>query len=160
MKHIAELIGSSLLLTRRLTQGLLPVRPIKEGLASALVSLAKRTRELYCVSCRCTIVRPSMVHNNTKATHLYYIAQEAVTNAARHSGASRISVRLRVGEKAGRLTVTDNGKGLPADARRGPGMGLRIMEHRATMIGGVLSVKPNTRTAGGTQVTCTFENLA
>ncbi len=51
-----------------------------------------------------------------------------------------------------RLSVHDDGVGLPADGRRGTGMGLRIMAHRAAMIGGTFSVEPEP--AGGTTVTC------
>ncbi len=52
------------------------------------------------------------------------------------------------------LIVQDDGRGMPKDADKHPGMGLRIMEYRASAIGGQLRVRSN---AGrGTVVVCTF----
>lgn len=80
----------------------------------------------------------------------YRIAQEAITNAARHSGASQCKVRLDSDEQAGILIleVTDDGRGLRAEYR--PGVGLYSMHERATELGGycIVEVIPE----GGTRV--------
>jgi two-component system sensor histidine kinase UhpB len=69
---------------------------------------------------------------------VYRIAQEALTNAVRHSGASHIDLELEVGADRLTLRVTDNGAGLPAAAPEGPG--IRGMRERALLIGGRLHI--------------------
>jgi nitrate/nitrite-specific signal transduction histidine kinase len=56
------------------------------------------------------------------------------------------------------LMVYDNGVGLPTDVAERRGMGLRIMHHRARMIGAILEVQRGTY--GGTRVICTLDNPA
>jgi signal transduction histidine kinase len=77
----------------------------------------------------------------------YRIALEAVTNAARHSGASRIDVRLSAEPGALGVEVSDDGAGFAADAR--PGVGLASMRERAAELGGWCTVAPQSR---GTRV--------
>src|SRR5690606_2116916 len=71
------------------------------------------------------------------ATHLYRVAQEATTNAARYARAKSIAIELRTVGRKLQLTIADDGIGLSAGlAQRTPGMGLKIMEYRARMLGG------------------------
>lgn len=72
-------------------------------------------------------------------THLFRICQEALTNVARHSGAS--SVRIRLGERGDKVTLTiaDNGKGLPPGPAEDRGMGLIGMRARARSAGGEMT---------------------
>jgi signal transduction histidine kinase len=73
---------------------------------------------------------------------LYRVAQEALTNAIRHSGASRISVRLREAEGQVWLSVTDDGCGFDAARNdRGKGLGLLVMRERVAELGGTFSVQ-------------------
>ena len=76
------------------------------------------------------------------------IAQEALTNVARHSGANACVVRLDVGPKALRLEVSDDGRGLGAG--NGSGVGLHSMRERAEELGGSCVV--DQRSGGGTRV--------
>ena len=69
------------------------------------------------------LVRNNLVHNNTVATHLYRIAQEAVSNAVRHGGAGDIRIILAGGDEQIRLQVRDNGNGFDADVADDSGMG-------------------------------------
>jgi len=70
--------------------------------------------------------------------------QEALTNAAKHSGGTAIQVRIDYGERV-RLTVADNGSGFPerdgARAARRGGFGLPTMRERAEAVGGRLSIE-------------------
>ena len=74
-------------------------------------------------------------------THLYRIAQEALTNVARHSGAEHVQMRLESQGEEIHLTVEDDGRGLPALAANGRGMGMIGMRARARSAGGDLSVR-------------------
>ncbi len=86
-----------------------------------------------------------MIQDNTVATHLFRIAQEAVTNAIKHGKPGRIEISLT--ETPGRinLAVRDDGSGLPDRQRKKAGMGLRIMRYRAGMIGGSLAIQKGAR---------------
>ena len=68
---------------------------------------------------------------------VYRVAQEALTNVARHAGAGRVSVTLTGRGDRLRLVVADDGRGAPPDA---DGAGLRGMRERALLVGGELSI--------------------
>jgi two-component system, NarL family, sensor histidine kinase UhpB len=72
---------------------------------------------------------------------VYRIAQEALTNVARHAGTDQADLSLVVQDDQLRLTVTDHGSGLPAD--NAPGTGMRGMRERATLIDAHLEIEPN-----------------
>lgn len=75
----------------------------------------------------------------TLRTALFRIAQEAINNAARHSGARRISVRIEPRENNGLVvTIRDDGRGLPADPQRNSG--LAHMRTRARLISAELDI--------------------
>jgi signal transduction histidine kinase len=77
-------------------------------------------------------------------THLFRIVQEALTNIARHSSATKVSILLRPSDGKVHLRMSDNGKGLAAD--RHNGMGLSGMRARARSSGGEFTL---TTTPGG-----------
>ncbi|MBB5873774.1 signal transduction histidine kinase [Allocatelliglobosispora scoriae] len=68
-------------------------------------------------------------------------AQEALANAGRHSGASRVDVRLSRGDTEVTLEISDDGRGFTADDDRGQGFGLAGMWRRVAQAGGELSVQ-------------------
>jgi len=147
-EHLREAIRQS----KALARGLSPVELQANGLMSALEELATNAGSLFRADCTFRCPRPILISDNVAATHLFRIAQEAVTNAAKHGRARRIEIELR--HEAGRLLVSvrDNGKGFDAKAQRGEGMGLSGMNYRAKLIGGSLTVEP--AKGGGTMVTC------
>ncbi|NRQ39359.1 sensor histidine kinase [Nonomuraea sp. NN258] len=77
----------------------------------------------------------------------YRIVQEALTNARKHAGASRIAIRLERDDRL-RVTITDDGVGLPPDPRLG--LGLATMRERAAELGGTCVIRQ--AEGGGTAV--------
>lgn len=72
---------------------------------------------------------------------LFRVVQEALQNAAKHSGARQVSLRLQGGDNQLRLTVVDDGKGFEVDRAWGRGLGLVSMSERLEAIGGTLSIR-------------------
>jgi PAS domain S-box-containing protein len=139
---------------RKLVKGLMPVEVDASGLMAALAQLATATERLCNVVCTFACDRPVAVENAGTATHLYQIAAEAVNNAVRHAGARHIRIGLTDSEGILKIQVRDDGVGLAEDYETGEGMGLRIMRHRAGVIGAAIDVR--SADDGGTAVTCTL----
>jgi len=129
----------------------------KDGQRRALEKMCGRANSLYNVDCTCRISGDAAVRDNTVATHLYHIAREAVANAARHAGSRSIVVSLSGGER-GCLTVQDSGTWLDRGDDGAKGVGLRIMRHRADIIGGELRIEHGE--GAGTRVLCEFPNVS
>jgi signal transduction histidine kinase len=86
------------------------------------------------------------------AAALFRIFQEALTNIAKHAGATRVSVTLRVERRQLVLAIRDNGRGIqPADRLKPRSFGLRGMSERARALGGTLAL--SAAPGGGTMVT-------
>lgn len=82
--------------------------------------------------------RPDLIDGRRQVT-IYHVAAEAVLNAHRHARAARCRVRLeRLDGGALRLSITDDGRGLPEAGEHG--IGLRSMRERAVELGGTLAV--------------------
>jgi PAS domain S-box-containing protein len=156
IKQIGSLINGVLQQTRKIAVGLSPVDPGAEGLATALQRVVQSASELYTARCRCRIQGDGLIKNQHAASHLYYIANEAVGNAARHSGARTISVCLKTDGTNAELSVEDDGQWCANKSSREAGMGLRLMEHRAELIGGKLTRSQTP--GGGTRISCSFPN--
>ena len=152
---ISRLLDSALAQTRSLARGLHPVAPEANGLMAALEDLAARVTDVFQVACHFECPHPVLIEDNGVGTHLYRIAQEAVSNSIKHGQAQRIKILLSSSPERIILAVSDNGAGFKASPRQRKGLGLRIMNHRASMINGVLVVR---RQAGsGTVVVCTVQ---
>jgi signal transduction histidine kinase len=139
---------------RRISHGLMPVGVTPEGLMFALSRLAESEEQLCGVPCRFECPQEVLVGNSAAATQLYRIAQEAVQNAAKHAQASTVTIELTEDESAVELAVRDNGRGIVPEMLAGDGIGLRIMQHRASLIGARLVVYAPP--GGGTTVLCSL----
>jgi PAS domain S-box-containing protein len=150
--RIGELIRNATKHARSLARGLSPVEIEPNGLMAALNGLALSATNLFRVNCSFECPRPVLLENRTTATHLYRIAQEAIGNAVKHGQAKTIGISLKDSDGEVVLTVRDDGIGFTLDGRGIEGMGLRIMEYRADMIGAMLRI--DSVKGGGTIVAC------
>jgi PAS domain S-box-containing protein len=150
--RIGELIRNATKQARALARGLSPVEIEPNGLMSALTSLAINATNLFRVHCSFECPQPVLLANRTSATHLYRIVQEAIGNAVKHGQANTIIISLKGGDEELILTVKDDGVGFSQDGRAIEGMGLRIMDYRADMIGAMLRI--DSLKGEGTTVAC------
>ena len=148
--RLADLIHQSVEQSRDIAKGLHPVVMDAEGLVSALHELAARSSGS--IACRLRCERMVPITNNGVALHLYRIAQEAVTNALKHSDARSITLSLRLRQGQLSLSVADDGCGLPDVIHASHGMGLRLMKYRAEVIGADFAI--GRRKKNGTRMTC------
>jgi signal transduction histidine kinase len=149
-RHVREVAGQ----TRSLAHGLSPLALGAEGLAETLRDFAGSTEELFLVTCRFKSDVPVSVGDYAAATHLYRIAQEAVTNAIKHGHASTIEIHLDERPEGIVLRVLDDGRGFTQPAPEKSGMGLHIMHYRANQIAASLVIQSNP--PGGVAVICSL----
>ena len=151
-EQIAGRVRDTIRETRLVARGLSPVEFEPNGLMSALHELARNVQGIFRVKCVFNCPSPVLIPDTTTATHLFRIAQEAVSNAIRHGKASQITIQLERAAEKLLLTIRDNGVGIAPDAHNAQGMGLRIMNYRASMIGGSLLIEPHP--SAGTTLIC------
>ncbi|MGZ8899096.1 MAG: PAS domain-containing sensor histidine kinase [Limisphaerales bacterium] len=150
--RISEHVRDAIRQTKSLARGLSPVNLEANGLMSALQELTVSVREMFRVNVSFNARNPVLISDNVAATHLFRIAQEAISNALKHGGARNVQVELEKKAEEISLSVTDDGQGFTTNMN-GSGMGLRIMGYRAGMIGGKVEV--HSANGHGTKVVCT-----
>jgi hypothetical protein len=147
---------------KQLSRGLIPVQIDAEGLMVALAQLAHVTDQIEGVSCLFDCPQRVDTHDVDTSTNLFRIAQEAVSNALTHSKGTEIGITFQNVDDRIVLEIMDNGVGMDASndesdsAVNGGGMGIRIMGHRASVIGAEFKVGPGE--SGGTVVRCAVEH--
>jgi two-component system sensor histidine kinase UhpB len=149
LERLASTALKSLDDVRRIGRELRPEALDDLGLGNALIALCRRTAEgggvrvTHRLSSDVPALRPEV------ELVVYRIAQEALTNALRHAGATRLEVALDVTAQGVELTVTDDGRGLPEELPEDTA-GVGGMRERALLVGGRLSLRSHE--GGGTEV--------
>ena len=151
--RVEEAIRRSALEARSIALGINPVHMDSYGLSAALADLATATRTLTNAHVHIDGENIAEVADPEMALNLYRIAQEAVSNAVKHSAASDIRLNLQEVEGDYVLTIEDNGSGIDLEELNAKSMGLRTMTYRAESLGGSFSVAR--RPSNGTIVKCT-----
>ncbi len=146
-----EALGTAINEVRRISRDLRPGVLDDLGLGPALKTLTDDFRDRTGVETKfSTVVFRNRLDEESKIA-LYRIAQEALTNIERHSGATKVSVDLRGNKTGATMRITDNGRGLPAEQNR-LGMGLRNMQERIEQLDGNLRILSSQGTQNGTVV--------
>jgi signal transduction histidine kinase len=133
LSHIAEGLTAALDGLREIALGIHPAILAEGGLGPAVKTLAQRSPIPVELD-----VRDDRRLAEAVEVAAYYVISEALTNAAKHSGASKVQVVVEVRESTLHVTVGDNGAG-GADPVRGSG--LLGLKDRAEAIGGKLVVE-------------------
>jgi signal transduction histidine kinase len=140
---MTALVDSTLAAVRRIATELRPGVLDELGLAAALEWLVEGFERRTGIRCHLLLGPGDLRHlERGRATAVFRIAQEALTNVARHAEATEVRVRLCVDAADVSLEVADNGKGI--DRTGGPpgpaSLGLLGMRERAAHFGGELTV--------------------
>ena len=117
---------------RNLNRGLCPVNLDIDGFISAVQELVDNIHDVFGIHCELMCQDAVVFHDNSMATHLYYIIHEATHNSVRHSRADRIIVTILNTLGGYWICIQDNGTGV---MERPAGIGMRIMALRAKKIG-------------------------
>lgn len=153
---VVELVEEGIALSRKIARGLHPIQMESDGLMQALEEMATISSDLFKVSCRFDCDSPVLIRDTATSGHLYRIAQEAISNAVKHGKARNISIQLETLDDGIVLRVKDDGGGLADSRPKASGMGLRIMAHRASIIGAKFEARRDD--SGGTLVTCVLHH--
>lgn len=139
--YLEQLVERSFDTVQRLTSTLrqAPAPELADGMLAALKWQVQQF-ELQTgveVALACPAHAPELDATHRRA--LFHIVQEALSNIARHAGASQVSITLECDHQCLQLTISDNGEGLRQQDRDKPGhFGLRGIEERITELGGSL----------------------
>jgi len=133
-------VKASLEDVRRTAQELRPEILDHLDLPSALTNLARTYSHRTGIPVRRQLATQLPRLDPSVELVLYRVAQEGLTNAARHSGASEITLTLEHDADSVVLRVLDNGRGF--DGSRAEGGGLRGIRERALIVGGAVAIKP------------------
>ena len=151
-REIGRLAEEGILQSRQLARGLLLTAIEPGSLNRELEELAATVQRQTGVRCHYESHSPPLARDTSTASHLFRIAQEAVRNSIRHAQPTALHLSLTRDNEALVLLVRDNGPGLPQTARQESGVGLRVMAHRAKLIGAEFSLE--SEPGKGTQIRC------
>jgi two-component system, NarL family, sensor histidine kinase UhpB len=141
-------VKASLEDVRRTAQELRPEILDHLGLPSALTNLARTFSDRTSIPVRRQLATRLPRVDPKVELVLYRVAQEGLTNAARHSGASEVTLTLEHDADSVVLRILDNGRGF--DGSRAEGGGLRGIRERALIVGGAVAIKPSP--TGGVEI--------
>lgn len=145
--QIEAVLVEGIATVRRISAALRPPLLDDLGLEAALGLACRQFAERTGVVCEATLADGGRLSAN-QANQLYRIAQEALTNVARHAQARRVRVEGVASEGEYRLAVEDDGVGMAPQARSS--LGLLSMRERAALAGGELRIGAGA--AGGVRI--------
>lgn len=154
-ERITRLAETAKAQVRSLSIGLSPILDDDEySLMTAMVDLASNSEKLFGIPCS-VICKDNLVqiHDTSALIHLYRIAQETITNAARHARPKHIAIELSRAGNEITVAVKDDGAGFVMPERINS-MGIEVMRYRANIIGASLDIR--SEIDKGTVVTCVF----
>lgn len=151
-REVETLLKAGIDQTRHIARGLLLESVKPDELCSELEELVLTVSQDHRIPCIFSAEGPAERLDINTASHLFYIAREALRNALRHGAATKVAIHLVVERAFVVLSVTDNGRGIAHHAPHEAGMGLHIMTQRAEFMGGTLRIQ--TPSGGGTRVNC------
>lgn len=158
VESMTQLIDNAVGVTRRVISDLHPTILDDLGLVAALEWQCGQFRKRTGIACEVNCAEGNDDErklDKTPAINLFRIFQEALTNVAQHSGATRVDVEFQHGDEAIILSISDNGRGLPEQHTIAQtSYGLRGMRERVAQLDG--QIKFDSPPGGGLRVTVTL----
>jgi signal transduction histidine kinase len=148
-ESIVKLIDEAIASVRRIATELRPAILDDLGLVAAVEWAAEEFQARTGTTCRLNLSADSLTIDQERATAVFRILQEALTNVARHSGATQVEVRLAAEKDGLTLEVHDNGIGVEDERVSAPqSLGVQGMQERAVLLGGEVTIRaaPNNGT--------------
>ena len=136
LESMEELVGQLLTSVRRIVTELRPEVLDTLGLTAAIEWQGEDFSRRTGIACTLALPGGAVETGMERATALFRIFQEALSNVGRHSGASQVQVELRRDGAFVEMRVTDNGRGFVPEEAPSASLGLRGMRERAAMLGG------------------------
>lgn len=154
---LTQLAMEAMTEAKRLAYGAFPTELERQGLKTALLQIVETARRLHHIESHFSAPSAWDPLDNSTELHMYRIAQESVANAVKHGRPKNIWLILERNGTSVTMSVRDDGVGIPAvrDPNR-ISMGLDIMRHRASLIGGTLDIR--SPKGGGTEVICCIQD--
>jgi len=148
--YLDDLVDRTIEAVHRISLDLRP-RMLDLGIVAALEWQAREFEKQMGIACVFRGPADDIELDDDHTAALFRIFQEALTNIAKHAGATRVAVSLRREHDHLSLTICDNGRGIaPADRLKPQSFGLRGMSERAKALGGTLAL--SAAPGGGTMV--------
>ena len=149
---IRGMATTAALLAQDLARGLCSAPMDGPGLSIALEELAQSSGCLTGLPVVFLDPDDILIADPEQGMHFYRVAQEAVSNAAKHAGADKVTIVLSRIDGGLRLTIADDGEGMGPVQTENPGVGLQSMRSRARALGGELRIESNPNE--GTIISC------
>jgi len=155
MKGISEMVAAAGTTARQIAHGLVPSILENQGLADALTELVSVNRKTYGIDIRLIVQDKDRISEieNEISIQVYRIAQEAISNATRHSDAESILLTVGIEDHRLQVTIKDDGKGMSEDLVS-LGLGLTTMRRRAKLL--LADFDIHASPGGGTTIHCSI----
>ncbi|MFA6954888.1 MAG: histidine kinase [Thermoanaerobaculia bacterium] len=142
IERIYRALDETISSIRRIASELRPATLDDFGLSAAIQTLVASFEERTGIECDLSIPDEPLLLDSESETTVYRIVQEALTNVARHSDATRVEIRVRVRELELVVDVRDDGRGLGAERLHDDGaLGLAGMRERARRVDGMVEIE-------------------
>ena len=138
-RRLLRLVQEAVRDARSLARGLFPAALRDKGLEEALEDMLTQVSESSGIQSKLHVLAWEPLSDTSASTHVFRIVQEAVNNSVKHSSCTGVQVSLSMQDGCRHVVIADDGKGIPANPESSSGMGLRLMRHRAQLLGGSVS---------------------
>jgi len=138
LDELSGRVSAAMERTRSMAHGLFPAQLHFATLRQALKTFSQQVMVRFGVKVILNITGRLPRHSPEEILHLYRIVQEAASNSIRHGKATTLTITLHFSDQQGDLRIEDNGPGFPPNSNRLEGLGLHVMLHRASILGGAL----------------------
>lgn len=139
VRDMQALVDNTIQTVRTVASSLRPAA-LDMGLAAALDWLVADFQQNFGISCQLQLPKEEVLLNDERATEVFRVVQESLTNVARHAGASRVDVAVERSAEAYLIMVRDDGCGFSPASTRKSALGLVGMRERGFALGGEVTI--------------------